>query len=282
MRIVTTAEEFDFLVQTHYQEMFILASSPDIARHVLDRYNIGNRNIRPKTVERLARLMRGGHWKCKRGTSPLKFDKSGREFAGQHRLHANISADMTVYFNVLLDLDEDLRDIEDDVAPHQNQDNDPNLKKDITAICRALTGMKFGTDEERRFYAYYKDAIDGVRSMFSSQPGVKVAGVMAEFIKAYETVPIGKLKYIARVLCSGIPEGLKGDTVIIKLRDLLIKKDTPAFTNDKGVLEYWPKVQSVIKTVAEDKNPRTLKDLTQPVYLLEGDFLEIIKNQDNI
>ena len=255
MYTVTTAKEFDHLVLTHCSRMFQLDCTPDIARHILELYNEGNRNIRPKNVERLARLMRGGHWKCKRGTMPLKFDKNGRLFGGQHRLEAVIVADMTVTFFVMLDLDVDLRDIEDDVSPHQNQDNDPNLKKDVTAICRALTGIKFGTDEERRFYAYYKDAIDAVRGMFSSQPGVKIAGVLAEFVKAYETVPIGKLKYIARVLCSGLPEGRKGDAVI-------------------------PKVQSIIKTVADDRDPRTLVDLKQPIYALEGDVLKIICNNN--
>lgn len=280
MYTVTTAKEFDHLVLTHYSRMFQLDCTPDIARHILELYNEGNRNIRPKNVERLARLMRGGHWKCKRGTMPLKFDKNGRLFGGQHRLEAVIVADMTVTFFVMLDLDVDLRDIEDDVSPHQNQDNDPNLKKDVTAICRALTGIKFGTDEERRFYAYYKDAINAVRGMFSSQPGVKIAGVLAEFVKAYETVPIGKLKYIARVLCSGLPEGRKGDAVIIKLRDLLIKKDPLPFLNEKGSIEYWPKVQSIIKTVADDRDPRTLVDLKQPIYALEGDVLKIICNNN--
>ncbi len=281
MLTVTTAEEFDRLVLTHYRKTFLLICTPDIARHILELYNAGNRNIRPANVERLARLMQGGHWKCKRGAMPLKFDVTGRLFGGQHRLEAVIVADMTVNFFVMLDLDEDLRDIEDDVSPHQNQDNDPNLKKDITAICRQLTGIKFGTDEERRFYACYKDAIDAVRSMFTSQPGVKIAGVLAEFVKAYETVPIGKLKYIARVLCSGLPESRKGDAVIIKLRDMLIKKDSQPFTNEKGTLEYWPKVQSIIKTVAEDRDPRTLIDLKQPIYALDGDVLEIIRNKDN-
>lgn len=279
--IVKTYEELEHLILTHYRKPFILACSPDVARQVLERHNMGNRNIRPQNVERLARLMKGGHWKCKRGTMPLKFDTNGLLFGGQHRLEAVIIADMTVYFNVLLDLDPDLRDIEDDVAPHQNQDNDPDLKRDVTAICRALTGLKLNTDEERLFYAHYKVSIDAVRSMFTAQPGVKIAGVLAEFIKAYETVPVGKLKYIARVLCTGLPEGRKGDAVIIRLRDCLIKKDPAAFTNSKGELEYWPKIQSVIKTVNDERNPRSIQDLKQPVFSLEGDILEIIKNHDN-
>lgn len=279
--IVTTYEELEHLILTHSRRPFILACNPDLARQVLEKHNKGNRNIRPKNVERLARLMKGGHWKCKRGTMPLKFDTEGFLFGGQHRLEAVIIADMTVYFNVMLDLDADLRDIEDDVSPHQNQDNDPDLKRDVTAICRALTGLKLNTDEERLFYAYYKDSIDAVRAMFTAQPGVKIAAVLAEFVKAYEIVPVGKLKYIARVLCTGLPEGRKGDTVIIRLRDLLIKKDPAPFTNAKGALEYWPKLQSVIKTVNEEHNPRTLQDLEQPIFALEGDFLEIIKNQNN-
>jgi len=281
MLTVTNAEELDRLILTHCRKTFLLVCTPDIAGHILELYNAGNRNVRPRNVTRLARLMKGGHWKCKRGTMPLKFDVNGLLFGGQHRLEAVVTAGVTVEFFVMLELDADLRDIEDDVSPHQNQDNDPNLKKDITAICRSLTGIKFGTDEERRFYAHYRDAIDAVRDMFSAQPGVKVASVLAEFVKAYETVPVGKLKYIARVLCSGLPESRRGDAVIIKLRDLLIKKDIQPFTNDKGVVEYWPKVQSIIKTVADDRDPRTLVDLKQPVYALDGDVLEIIRNKEN-
>lgn len=281
MLTVTNAEELDRLILTHCRKTFLLVCTPDIAGHILELYNAGNRNVRPRNVTRLARLMKGGHWKCKRGTMPLKFDVNGLLFGGQHRLEAVVTAGVTVEFFVMLELDADLRDIEDDVSPHQNQDNDPNLKKDITAICRSLTGIKFGTDEERRFYAHYRDAIDAVRDMFSAQPGVKVASVLAEFVKAYETVPVGKLKYIARVLCSGLPESRRGDVVIIKLRDLLIKKDIQPFTNDKGVVEYWPKVQSIIKTVVDDRDPRTLVDLKQPVYALDGDVLEIIRNKEN-
>ena len=281
MLTVTNAEELDRLILTHCRKTFLLVCTPDIAGHILELYNAGNRNVRPRNVTRLARLMKGGHWKCKRGTMPLKFDVNGLLFGGQHRLEAVVTAGVTVEFFVMLELDADLRDIEDDVSPHQNQDNDPNLKKDITAICRSLTGIKFGTDEERRFYAHYRDAIDAVRDMFSAQPGVKVASVLAEFVKAYETVPVGKLKYIARVLCSGLPESRRGDAVIIKLRDLLIKKDIQPFTNDRGTVEYWPKVQSIIKTVADDRDPRTLVDLKQPVYALDGDVLEIIRNKEN-
>ena len=62
---------------------------------------------------------------------------------------------------------------------------------------------------------------------------------------------------------------------------MLIKKDSQPFTNEKGTLEYWPKVQSIIKTVAEDRDPRTLIDLKQPIYALDGDVLEIIRNKDN-
>ena len=72
----------------------------------------------------------------------------------------------------------------------------------------------------------------------------------------------------------------KGDAVIIKLRDLLIKKDPLPFLNEKGSIEYWPKVQSIIKTVADDRDPRTLVDLNQPIYALEGDVLKIICNNN--
>ena len=48
MYTVTTAKEFDHLVLTHYSRMFQLDCTPDIARHILELYNEGNRNIRPK------------------------------------------------------------------------------------------------------------------------------------------------------------------------------------------------------------------------------------------
>lgn len=83
--------------------------------------------------------------------------------------------------------------------------------------------------------------------MFSSQPGVKIAGVLAEFVKAYETVPIGKLKYIARVLCSGLPEGRKGDAVIIKLRDLLIKRIRCPFSMKKAPSNTGPRCRASSK-----------------------------------
>ena len=85
-----------------------------------------------------------------------------------------------------------------------------------------------------------------------------------------------------RVVEVGVGKGV----VVLILRVIenvelkLIKKDPLPFLNEKGSIEYWPKVQSIIKTVADDRDPRTLVDLKQPIYALEGDVLKIICNNN--
>lgn len=71
----------------------IVQVTPDMARRWLDR-NIGNRNLRPRKVEKYARDMANGDWAI--ANDAICFTPDGVLSNGQHRLHAVIASGVTV------------------------------------------------------------------------------------------------------------------------------------------------------------------------------------------
>lgn len=71
----------------------IVQVTPEMARRWLDR-NIGNRNLRPRKVEKYARDMANGDWAI--ANDAICFTPDGVLSNGQHRLHAVIASGVTV------------------------------------------------------------------------------------------------------------------------------------------------------------------------------------------
>lgn len=78
-----------------------LVVTPDMARAFL-RLNPRNRNVRRPVVERLLKSLMRGDWKY--NGDPLRFDIDGNLLDGQHRLTAQIEADVTLQYHVVAGL----------------------------------------------------------------------------------------------------------------------------------------------------------------------------------
>ena len=74
-----------------------LEITPELAKQILEKSEIRNRNVSHVTVDRYAEDMKRGKWDTE-NSSTLAFDKKGNLIDGQHRLHALIKAGVTLTF----------------------------------------------------------------------------------------------------------------------------------------------------------------------------------------
>ena len=89
--------EFDALVPD-FNGMRTLKVDADLARHILEAYNSGNRRLSASRVARLAAQMSSGEFE--NTGEPLILSREGVLNDGQHRLQAIVDADATVDLDV--------------------------------------------------------------------------------------------------------------------------------------------------------------------------------------
>jgi hypothetical protein len=88
---------------------------PKAARDMLESFELGNRRVMGKRVEKLQNFMEEGNWVL---SDPLMFDKKGALLNGQHRLSAVVASKQTVEFVCITGYDrEKTFGHIDDVAP---------------------------------------------------------------------------------------------------------------------------------------------------------------------
>jgi len=78
--------------------------TPELAMKWLDEANINNRKVREDHVARLAADMLAGKWRGRNG-EPMKFDRNGRMFEGQHRCWACVQSGKSFETLLLTDCD---------------------------------------------------------------------------------------------------------------------------------------------------------------------------------
>jgi hypothetical protein len=83
----------------------IVKVTPVMAAHILEK-NDQNRTVRQDHVDRLARDMKNGRWVINGET--IKFTKNGKLLDGQHRLYAVLLSDVTVDFEFVEGLDDEV------------------------------------------------------------------------------------------------------------------------------------------------------------------------------
>jgi hypothetical protein len=90
-------DEFDVLVPD-FNGMRTLQVDADLARHILETYNSGNRRLSASRVARLAAQMTSGEFE--NTGEPVILSREGVLNDGQHRLQAIVDADATVELDV--------------------------------------------------------------------------------------------------------------------------------------------------------------------------------------
>jgi len=278
-KYVASLNEFIALVNCGYEEDLVLHMTPEIACFIDENYNQNNRKPSRERVEKYVRQIREGHWKCKRGVDPLKMDKEHNVISGGHRVKSVILAGMAADFNVQLNLDCDIVEIQDDSKSRINTDNNADLSKRITAICTYLTGLKMSTAEETLFFEHFRERFDEIGKMFPShRKGVTAAPLLGEFFKAYSYISIPKLRRFARILSSGYTENMPGDNSLITLRNAMMDGKA-ASTDEAGNKVFWPRIQSVLQNADRGRDITKIVELKTPVYELEEDIAKVISKR---
>lgn len=88
----------------------VVSVTPELARKWLDTNIQNNRRVIMGKVDKWAKVMQEGKWRL---GDPILFDKDGRLFQGQHRLHAVIKSGATVDFVVIHGYDEECAQVVD-------------------------------------------------------------------------------------------------------------------------------------------------------------------------
>jgi hypothetical protein len=91
--------------------------TPEIAKIWLGRNIHNNRTMESRHVERLAEIVRNGHWRF--NGDPIRFDEQGRLIDGQHRLSAVVLANVPIDTMVVWNLATEVIDLVDDPTTHK-------------------------------------------------------------------------------------------------------------------------------------------------------------------
>lgn len=118
-----TAEEIDSEGHSFYElldtpcnldNMVALEVTVAQAMNLLDNFNNCNRAIKKSRVDLYAERMRDGEWINANPLAPLAFFEDGNVATGQHRLAAQIVANMTITYAVAFGVTEEQREVMDE------------------------------------------------------------------------------------------------------------------------------------------------------------------------
>lgn len=179
----------------------VVEVTPEMAQHLIDNANFGNRKLRPSLVSKYAKLMRNGDWKLSPET--IAISKTGRLLNGQHRMHAVVQSGGTHRFLFATGFDDDVFGVLDRGAKRSISDAigvDKKLAQAATVLVTLSQGNVRGevTDSEvSRAAAIIRDTHDDL---------MNTCGTMG---KVFSSAPF-RLAAAARVMGGDSPEYVFG------------------------------------------------------------------------
>lgn len=179
----------------------VVEVTPDMAQHLVDAANFGNRKLKPSVVSKYAKLMRDGDWKLSPET--IAISKTGRLLNGQHRMHAIVKSGVTCRFLFATGFDDDVFGVLDRGAKRSISDAtgvDIKLAQTATVLVALSHGNVRGqiTDSEvSRASAIIKDTHDDLM------------GTCSTTAKVFSSAPF-RLAAAARVMGGGSPDYVFG------------------------------------------------------------------------
>lgn len=258
--------------------------TPALAQTYLDA-NADNRDIRTRTVNRYARLMKRGKWKLTH--QGIGFDENGRLVDGQHRLRAIVVADVPVEMMVTTGLDpETFRDVDTGVRRNDVDrlkfagHSDVQLRS--AACCRAMLHAAAGllaqrgrvrladVFEEGDYLDYYEKhhkAIEFAMCEMKTTRGLYNGQFLAAVARAYYTVDRDRLQQFLRVYTTGMSETLK-DSVAIRLRNNAINT---GMEKKRSGGEFYFKTETAIKLFMDGKDTDRLYAASEELFPVPGD-----------
>lgn len=199
---------------------------PDTAFEYLETMQGMNRPVKSAKLKQYIEDWKSGNWL--RTTTPIKFDRNGRLFDGQHRLWMLIEVKESFWFVVARNCDPKERQVQDIGAPRSVKDVFAFEGVKVRTIATALANQmarsyqphfRPSVQQQRENYMNHKDAVEWVLSLMPSRlRGIGQAGILAPVARAWYTEDHDKLARFLEVLKDGIPKD-ESEHVIILLRN---------------------------------------------------------------
>ena len=101
---VQTLARIKRYINTPPENSRVFNITPDVARELLQNYNLGNRPRKPKGLQRYAQDMKDGHWYVTGDT--IKFSDRGLLRDGQHRLMSCVVSNTPFLTHVIFGVDD--------------------------------------------------------------------------------------------------------------------------------------------------------------------------------
>ncbi len=245
-------KEGQLAIEYNKVQMVVMAVTPAMARQWLER-NTRNRSISQHTVTAYARDMKAGNWLVTH--QGVAFNRRDELVDGQHRLHAIIEADVTIWTLVTFGLPSGklkhgmtVMDTVDRGRPRSVADQlrvQHGMKNGsvLAAICSSIASTIIGTRTTRmsvgqvlEVYQLWQPGIDQVIAPRITTHGLRMAGVRAAFALAYQ-VDAAALTLFGEMI--GIRCELPPASPLGQLRAFLCSDDAILLnrSSDRGLIE---------------------------------------------
>jgi len=229
-----------------------LRVTPDLAQLLIELGNPNERHLRVAYVARLAERFKGGKFTATH--DPIVLDQRGHRANAQHRLHAIVQANVTVWQPFAADVsDEEIANL--DIGKSRSLGDRMALNGDVekqkagrlTSVANAMYQgglLKPRTSEETmwEFVLKHQNLLLDLEEYFNHHKrGIGRGAIMGLFARIAINEPdmMGKLKRAAGILDTGLPDHVEaGDKTIIRLRDLLTGPNMPKTGGTSNIIIY--------------------------------------------
>jgi hypothetical protein len=244
--------------------------TPSLAKELLEK-NIKNRRLKQPTLDRYVKDMTNGKWKEDTG-EVLKISKSGVILDGQHRLHALIKANLSLFFHIAYDVDDSVYTVLDSGSLRSSADSFkiegiknsnvlPSILSTYQQLKKGRLNIKikdYATDELLEMYyqreRFWSDtAYKSINWYMNFSKILSPSVIGGVYSRIYDISP-EKAQTFINELCTG---SMITNNTIVLLRQKLIsdKLSQRKLTNEV-------KMALIIKTwlfYKENKEPKLLK-----------------------
>ena len=215
------------------------------------------RKLRPRQVEKYARLMTTGRWKVT--PQAIAFDVNGRLMDGQHRLKALLKSNLNgIEMSVIRNAPVGALAALDQGGPRSVKDVGDTIGRELGTTDIAVARAMITGDSDKYIVADVQEILDfmehhdgavqyGAAVLRPNRPGLSQAAVGAVFARAFYNADVEDLDRAAHLLKEGIPPDGKirfGDKSILTLRDTI--KNGAKLYGHSARLDKYRKVERAL------------------------------------
>lgn len=225
--------------QLEAPESEIVTVTPEMAREWL-RTNEGNRDLKQLKIGEYAGIMESGKWQ-QAHPDHILFNTKGRLINGQHRLHAQVRANVTITYRVLRNQPERTAHTIDQPSVRTTRDSftisegQSISAKEASMLARFIAGLYVTSSSQIPYFREdlivvfhkYRTEIAEIAGWFNRDvKGLSRMPVRAAVLRAYIARPQqrDRIREFVNVLYSGQYAKFEEDAAAIALRDYLLSQ----------------------------------------------------------